>query len=174
MLLTIEDYMKQFPSDSDYPMRLSKTYATTKSGMLKWDNEYAFELHGPFDGGFAFIRIVDEIEHCKFSPRKVMSEKDTIEYMTPHCRRMLRKRAPSSLSLTKKEREDVISKQAILWTRELPTLEKPISFYICGTDDSSWTMYFESEAKACEMLALLDMFPPTMNDILTLGFFFSN
>jgi hypothetical protein len=166
MLLTIDQYAKEFGNEAAYPRRLSKgNKGVIICGMLKWNDKDAGSLAGPFKGGFAFITISDEVKNRKSSPDKVMSYEDTLKKNLKAAEEFKKE-----FKFNNENAEDLANE----WTRETPTLEKPFEFYICGNDDSSWTKFFESQGEALDMLDIFEQQPPTFKDILFYGFFFSN
>jgi hypothetical protein len=170
MFLTEKAYLKSYPNDiGNYVHRLCDAPSDwyLKSGMLKWGNDPSC-LAGPFKGEFAHVHIADE-RHNPFLKGKyrLLPYAEQYEVCLAYTKKA-KKRHPEYY------KKESIEKTAERETEEHPTTEKYIRLYICGNDDTSWTKYFSSKREAFELLELFSECPPTYDDVLKFGFFFSN
>lgn len=146
-MLTFEEYNKIYKTNYDkYPAYPGCIILS--SGMLKFSDETACHLAGPFDGNYGEFIIQDHtnavITYGKHKGKNLLI---TQEELRIEKARKLEYMVYPNMSEKRK-------KALMNYDDPCPTVSNPISFRIYGNDDSSWSKFYADKESAIEELEL--------------------
>lgn len=152
-------------------------------GFIHWDNDEACCWGGPWEGNHVFFHISDftnaihpwgnkpletaeellEVarKHCKYSPYNYPQK------LVPHFNplsdnernQILDALSEKQISKLDQKINDEINRYSKELLESVPHVEKPIRFYMCGNDDTSYTAVFATEKEALLALKMIEEVP---------------
>ncbi len=179
--MTLDEYFAQY--GDEYRGFLSYKPAfreLVREGMLLFDEDTACNWGGPFPGNYAYYKIERHLEPLRTEAEERLKFRFSRSVYGIHP--PWGEDAKSEEHLQKRLSQ-LTEKQRKAWQKcqdgfeiDQPTVEKPVSLYMCGNDDTTYTKFFATVEEALEEVEMLEADQPlcTFTHIYENGFVFTN
>jgi len=187
--MNIQEYNQLFPHVrvmQRVTLQKDRTTAIVQDGMLLFTEQSAFCWAGPYEGNYAYFAIIDErnIPNCPLLTEAQERQRYRFaRYAMPwNGKRQYGDDAQSEKHLQARLKL-LNNKQLKEWENnqqnhviDQTTIENPISFYMAGNDDCSYTKFFPNiEAAQEQLLDFITSEPLNFDTVIHQnGFVFTN
>lgn len=182
--MEISEYTKAFPDEHVWRVKASNI-GLLKEVMLQFEEKSSHSLAGPFQGGFAYVRVTNTKLIPSYGLKSLESLKLLWRYSTRHFNETkVTFKGPAKDEQHLQRRLQSLKEPALkAWNAsvekfqpECPTKESPVEVFVAGNDDASWSKFFATEEEGLEELTyLLGQQPIDITrDIYNRGYVFTN